>query len=135
MSGRGFPTPHGTMSSPCVPNLPLDLWAQVARFVRPCDRDSLFVALRRAMLIPTHGSLHETRLRFHEAAAKEESELHAARFPGVHPRFPSWPPEVLAELLEMGFEHDQVVHALTLSDGDRFWAVMRLLADVDWEDP
>ena len=89
-------------------NLPVDLWAQVARFIAPSDRGGVFWALRKALLIPTHGTLHETMLRFLKVAYREESK----ECTGSWPVRCEWNAEYAYILTEMGFEEDAVTNAL-----------------------
>lgn len=114
-------------------NLPLDLWAEVARFLPSRDRERAFWSLRRALVIATHGTLHETHMRFLELAAREEEEAHARYHPGVDPLWPTWSPDVEQMLVDdMGFARDAAVRALILTGGDRYHAIMMLLSEVDW---
>ena len=116
-----------------VTNLPLDVWAQVARFVPPAERTATFWALRKALLLPTHGTLHETQFRFLEIAAREEEQAHALAHPGSDPLLPTWPIEVEQMLVsDMGFAREDAIRALCLCGGDRYHAVLLLLSEVDW---
>lgn len=107
-----------------VQTLPIEIWAQVARYLPTVERVPAFYALRRAMIIPTHNTLHETMLRFLEVAAADEKrdDLDVG-----------WPtaerisPDDVHVLVEMGFESNQVLAALVQAGGQVDIAIVRLV--------
>lgn len=110
-----------------IPNLPLDLWAQVARFVPASERPHTYRALRAAMLIPTHRTEHETQMRFLEVAGDEERANALATRDDVWPTAQPLDDMGFYDLVDMGFGPEQVVWALRVSDGNLGVAFIALL--------
>lgn len=111
-----------------VPNLPIDVWARVACFIEPECRTSTFMALRRAMLLPTYRSMHETMHRFLEEAARIDTARSVATHPPSWPTRPYWPEAYESRLCDMGFDSRRVVRALVMAGGDLQEALLHLVA-------
>ena len=111
-----------------IPNLPIDVWARVACFIEAEHRMSTFMTLRRAMLLPTYRSMHETILRFLEEAARIDTARSVAAHPPSWPTRPYWPPSYESSLCDMGFESQRVVRALVMAGGDLQEALLHLVA-------
>lgn len=94
-------------------NLPLDVWANVARFLPSGERVSMFFALRKAMLIPYQNSVHETLLYFLDQSRREDVDTDD----GVWPTVPTWDDDDELLLLEMGFDQESIRESLTQHGG------------------
>ena len=107
-----------------LPNLPIDVWAQIAAHLTQTDRIATFYRLRRAMVLPTYGTVHETMLRFLEVGAEHDR---AHEIPSTWPELPTWSVDVEVTLLNMGFSETETHRALVASGGDMYGALQMLM--------
>lgn len=94
--------------------IPIDVWANVARFLSQTDRIVAFRALWP--ILPKQRTEHETLLQFLEIASADDRDR--TWNPGAWPEFPFWPHATQERLEEMGFPTDRVVRALVAAGGD-----------------
>tara|TARA_Y100000741_G_scaffold34738_1_gene24490 strand:- start:267 stop:596 length:330 start_codon:yes stop_codon:yes gene_type:complete len=89
--------------------LPIDVWANVARFMSQGDRITAFYALKKLGIIPLFHSEHETMMRFLEVGAEYDKSNEYIRST-VH--------DVFNKLIGMGFEKDEIVYVLDVFGDD-----------------
>lgn len=95
-------------------NLPMDVWANVARYLPACERIPTFWALHRLGLIRKQKSIHESMILFLTHGARcDQQESVDLSWPSVQ-----WSPGMEDILKCMGFAHDHVVLALTYAGGN-----------------
>lgn len=82
-----------------IHDLTMDVWAHVACFLTQRERIDTFFALRRAMVLPTHRTAHETMLQFLELAARRDADTECVT-PTVH--------DHVDRIVEMGYERELV---------------------------
>lgn len=97
-----------------IQEMPIDVWANVARFLSQTDRVVAFRALWP--ILPKQRTEHETLLQFLEIASGDDRER--TWDAGAWPDFPFWPHTTQERLEEMGFPTDAVVRALVAGGGD-----------------
>ena len=95
-------------------NIPMDLWAYIAKFMTQTERIEAFFSLRRAMLIPTYNTLHETMHRFLEIAGDDDKKNEAAI--ASWPSFQLWGSYEEKLVAELGLNREEAIRLFIQHD-------------------
>ena len=99
--------------------LPIDVWANVAKFMSQSDRIIAYYSLKHLNMIPVHHSEHETLMRFLEVGAEYDKSKEAKSIT-VH--------DVFNQLIGMGFDKNDVANTLDLF-GDQVYSDIDFLVE------